>query len=142
MWHAHGFHQFNTGNRRGTRTIADDLDSFHVAASQMQRVNQPRRGDDGGTVLVIMKNRNVHQFPKLLFDDETFGGFDVFKIDAAKAGPKQGDSIDEFIRVTGIKLKVDTVNIGKFLEQDSLAFHDRFGGGSTNITKPQHGGTV
>ena len=54
MWHAHGFHQFNTGNRRGTRTIADDLDSFHVAASQMQRVNQPRRGDDGGTVLVII----------------------------------------------------------------------------------------
>ena len=119
-----------------------DLDSFHVAASQMQRVNQPCCGDDGGTVLVIMKNWNVHQFPKLLFDDETFGGFDVFKIDAAKAGPKQSDSIDKFIRVAGIEFQINAVNIGKFLEQDSLALHHRLGRGGTDITKPQNSGTI
>ena len=51
-----------------------------------ERVDQAGGGDDGGAVLVVMEDRNVHQFAQALLDDEAFRRLDVLEIDAAPAG--------------------------------------------------------
>ncbi len=40
--------------------------------------------NDGSTVLVIVKHRNIHPLAQLVFDFETLGCLDVLKVDAAK----------------------------------------------------------
>ena len=53
-----------------------------------QRVDQAGGGDDGGAVLVVVEDRDVHQFAQPLLDDEAVGRLDVLEIDAAEGGPE------------------------------------------------------
>ena len=73
-----------------------------------------------------MEHRNVHQLAQPLLNDETLGGLDVLKVDAAKRGPEKAHAVDELLRVFGIDLKVNRIDIGEALEQHRLAFHHRF----------------
>ena len=125
MRHAHCLDQFDTGNRRCTGTVRDNLDILHLAAGDVKRVDQTGGSDDGGAVLVVMEDRNLEPFAQLLLDDETFRRLDIFKIDAAKGRCQHGHRLDELIGVLGVNLEVDTINVGEFLEQDRLAFHYR-----------------
>ena len=108
----------------------------------MQRVNNARGGDDGGAVLIIMENWNIHAFAQLLLDDKTFRCFDVFKIDAAKCGRQHRNRLDKFFRIRGVKFEINTIDIGKFFEQHGLTFHHWFGRRGANITKTQHRGAI
>ena len=78
--------QFEAGDAGGAGAVADELGVFDVAAGQVERVDQAGGGDDGGAVLVVMEDRDVHQFAQALLDDEAFRRLDVFEIDAAPAG--------------------------------------------------------
>jgi len=49
----------------------------------------------------------------------------VFKVDPAKAGFEQRDRLDELVGVFGVDFDIDRIDIGKALEQHSLAFHHR-----------------
>ena len=53
----------------------------------MQRVDQTGSDDDSRSMLIVMKNRNIHPLAKLLFDDETFWRLDVLQVDPPKDGP-------------------------------------------------------
>ena len=108
----------------------------------MQRVDQAGGSDDGGTMLIIVKHRNFHPFAELLFDDETFRRLDILEIDTAKAWFQHGDRLNEFFGVPCVQLEVDTINVGKFLEQDRLALHHRFRGGGTDVAKAKHRGAI
>ena len=101
----------------------------------MQCVNNASGGYDRGAMLVIMENWNIHTFAQLLFDDKTFRRLDVFKIDAAKSGRQHCNRLDKFFWVSGVKFQINAINIGKFLEQNRLAFHHWFGGCRADITK-------
>ena len=76
-------------------------------------------------MLVVVENRDIHDFAQALFDDETFGRLDVFEVDAAEGLAQVTDTVDEFIHILGIDLDIDAVNIGEALEQHGLAFHHR-----------------
>ena len=116
MRHAHALDQFDAGDRRGTGTIRDDADVLHLAAGQVQRVDQPGGGDDGRAVLVVVEDRNLQTLAKLLLDDETFRRLDVFQIDPAEAWRQHRDGIDELVGVMRVDLEVEAVDIGELLE--------------------------
>ena len=138
MRHAHVLDQLDTGDRGGAGTVRDNADVLHLAAGQMKRVDQPGGGDDGRAMLVVVEDRDFKPFAKLLLDDEAFGRLDVLKIDAAKAWRQHRDGIDEFVGVMRVDLKINAVDIGKFLEQDGLALHHRLRGGGANVAKTKH----
>ena len=107
--------------RDSTGTIQNHLDILHLAVCQMKRVYQTCRRNYGGAMLIIMKYRNIHNFAQALLDNETFGGFDILKINAAKRWPHQLDRSDKFIHLFCVNFKIDAINIGKFFEQNRLA---------------------
>ena len=73
----------------------------------MQRIDQSGRANDGGTVLVIMENRNIHQFAQLLFNDKAVRRTNVFQINAAKGRPQMLDGVDEGGWVFRVDLKIN-----------------------------------
>src|SRR5204863_28909 len=105
------------------RAVANNLGGFDFAAGQVERVQEASGRDDRGAVLVVVKHRNVEQFAQALLDDEALGCFDVFQIDAAPALAEKFHAIDEFVRILGVDLKIDRVDVGEALEQHGLAFH-------------------
>ena len=68
----------------GAGAVADELRRLHVAAGELQRVDQAGGGDDGGAVLVVVEDRDVHQLAQPLLDDEAVGRLDVLEVDAAE----------------------------------------------------------
>ena len=89
-----------------------------------------------------MEHRNVHVLAQLFLDDEAVGRLDVFKVDAAEGGTEIAHRVDEGVRVLGIDLHVDGVDIGEALEQRRLAFHHRLGRECPEIAQPQDRGAV
>ena len=71
-------------------------------------------------------------------DREAVGGLDVFEVDRAEGRLQRADDIGQFFGVGLVHLDVETVDIGKFLEQDRLALHHRFGGQRADVAKAQH----
>ena len=139
---AHGFYQLDAGDGRSARAIADELEILDVALGDMERIDQRRRGDDGGSVLVVVEDRNIHDLAQALLDHETFGGLDVLEIYAAKGGAEVAHGADKFIDILGVNLEIDGIDIGEALEEHGLAFHDRFRGERAQIAKAQNGGAI
>ena len=108
----------------------------------MDRIDQAGGRDDGGAVLVVMEDGNVQQVLKLAFDDEAFGGLDVLQIDAAPSVADILDDGDELVRVGGLHLDVEAVDVGEPFEQDRLALHHRLGGHVTQVAQAQDRGAV
>ena len=131
--YAHGFDQLGAGNRRCACAIADNLYVFQRTARKLARIDQSCRRDDGGAVLVIMKNRNVHPFFQRLFNDEAIRRGDIFQIDAAKGRFKKFDRINETLRIFGLHLDIDRVDVGEAFEQHRFAFHHGLGCQCTQI---------
>ena len=76
-------------------------------------------------MLIVMKDGNVHQLFQALLDDEAFGRLDILKVHAAEGRPHELDRLDDFLRVLGLQLYVDGVDVGEALEQHRLALHHR-----------------
>ncbi len=134
---AHRLDEFNAGDARRTRAIADEFRRLHVAARQVKRVDETGGGDDRRTVLVVVKHRDVHQFAQALLDDETVRRLDVFQIDAAERRAEIAHGIDEGVDIGRIDFKVDGVHIREALEQHRLAFHHRLGGQRAEIAEAE-----
>ena len=135
--HPQGLDQGGAGDGRSPGAVHHHLHILQSPFGQVAGVDQPRRGDDGGAVLIVVKHWDVHYFAQARFDDEAVRGLDVFKIDPAKAWPQEADAVDEFVHITGFDLEVDGIDIGKALEQDRLALHDRLAGERPKIAQPQ-----
>ncbi len=71
--------------RGGAGTGSDHLDLVDVLAHQFQAVEHGGADDDGGAVLVVVEDRNVHALAQLLLDVEALGRLDVLEVDAAEA---------------------------------------------------------
>ena len=126
----------------GPRARGDQLDLGDVFAHHFQAIQDGRTDHDGGAVLVVMEDRNLHALAQLALDIKTIGRFDVFEVDAAKGGLERGDDVDQFVRVFLVHLDVKHIDASELFEQHALAFHDRFGSQWTNVAQAQHGGAV
>src|SRR5690606_17811432 len=125
--YAGGLHQGDRRQARGPGAGQDDLDVLQLLADDVAGVDQAGGRDDGGAVLVVVEDGNVQQVLQLGFDLEAFGGLDVLQIDAAPGVADVLDHGDELVRVGGLHLDVEAVDISEAFEQDRLAFHHRLG---------------
>ena len=133
----HGLDEVEAGDTGRTRAIADELRCLDVASRQLHGVEHAGCCDDGGAVLVVMEDRNVHEFAQAILDDETLRGLDVFEIDAAERGAEITHRRDEGVRVLGVDFEVDRIDVGEALEQHRLAFHHGFRGQRTEVAEPE-----
>ena len=108
----------------------------------MQRIDQPRRRDNRGAVLVVMKHRNIEQLAQPLLDDEALRRLDVFQVDAAPALAEEFDAVDELVRIFRVHAEIDRVDIREALEQHRLAFHHGLGGERAEVAEAEDGGAV
>ena len=138
----HRLDEFDAGNRRGSRAVADELGGLEIAARQMQRIDEAGCGDDRRAMLVVMEDRDVHDLAQALLDDEALGRLDILEIDAAEGGAEKAHAIDEFVRILGIDFEVDGIDVGETLEEDGLAFHHGLGGECAEIAETENGGAV
>ena len=86
---AHRLDELDAGDAGRAGAVADELRVLHVAAGQVQRVDQPGGGDDRRAVLVVVEDGDVHQLAQPLLDDEAVGRLDVLEIDAAEGGAEE-----------------------------------------------------
>ena len=93
-------------------------------------------------MLVVVEDRDVHDLPELLLDDEAVGGLDVLEVDAAEGGRQIAHAVDEGVHVRRIHLEVDGIDVGEALEENGLALHHRLGSERAQIAEPQYGGAV
>ena len=63
-----------------------------------------------------MHQRNIQLLFQLSFDVKTFGGFDIFQVDATKRWLQRFDDLHKFFRILFIDLDVEHVDIGKNFE--------------------------
>ena len=131
--------KIETRNAGCSRAIADQTRRVDVATRQVNGIDHARSRDYRCSVLVIVKNRDVHHLAQALFDVKALGSLDVLKIDSAERRTEVFDRADEFVRIFGRDLKVYGVDIGKAFEQDCLSFHDRFRGERSEVAKTQDG---
>jgi hypothetical protein len=74
------------GDPRRAAAGGDDLDVLESLARDPQRVGRRRPHDDGGAVLVVVEDGDVHPLAADSFDDEAIGRLDVFEVDRAEGG--------------------------------------------------------
>ena len=122
--------------------VDDHADVLEFPVGQEAGVDQAGGGDDRGAMLVVMEHRDVHPFLERLLDDEAVGRGDVLQVDPAETGAEQLDRIDEPLRVGGVDLEVDRIDVGEALEQHRLAFHHRLRRQRAEIAEAEDGGAV
>ena len=118
------------------------MDIADVLADHFKRIDHGGSRDDRSAMLVIVENRDVHALLELGFHLEAFRRLDILQVNAAKSGLQRGNDVDQLVGVRFLYLDIEHVNIGEFLEQDTLAFHDRLGGQGADVAKAQYRGAV
>ncbi len=136
--HAHLGPQTHAADGRGAGADAGDAHRRQVFALQLGGVAHGGSGDDGGAVLIVVEDRDLHARFERLFDREALGSLDVLEVDASKGGLERGDHIDEALRIAGVDLDVEHVDVRVLLEEDRLALHHRLGGQGTDVAQAEH----
>jgi hypothetical protein len=93
---------------------------------------------DGGAVLVVVEDRDLHALAQLLLDVEALGRLDVFEVHAAERGLERGDDVDELVGVAFGEFDVEHVDAGELLEEAALAFHHRLAGERADVAEAEH----
>ena len=73
-----------TSDPSGPATCRHDLNVLELFAGNVQCIGRSGSNDNGGPVLIVMKNGDVHPFAAQLFDDKAIGCFDVFQVYGAE----------------------------------------------------------
>ena len=138
LLHAQIHKHIQTRHACRARARGDHAHLGDVLVLQAQCVDERRRGNNRGAVLVVVENRDVHPLLEAVFNFKTFRRLDVFQVDTAKRRLQRGDRFDKLLRVGLIHFDIKHINPGKLLEQHALAFHDGLAGECADITESQH----
>ena len=128
--------QIQTGQRCRTSTRDHEFAFFQIFANDLETIHDRRTHDDGGAVLVIMKDRNLHPVTQLALDIETLGRLDVFEIDTTKGRLQRSDDVAEFVGIGLVDFDIKYIDTSKLFEQNALTFHHRLGGQRADIAQP------
>ena len=134
--------QARAGQRRSARAADHQLHVLQPLAHHFQPVHHGSAHYDGGAVLVVVKNGNLHAFAQLALHMKAVGRLDVFQVDAAKRRLQRGDDVHQPVGVVLVDFNVEHVDARELLEQNGLAFHDRFARQRADVAQPQHGRAV
>ena len=120
----------------------DDPHIAQLLTDDLHGVDQSGAGDDGGAMLVVVEDGDVHGALQLFLNLEALWGLDVFEIDAAEGGLHQLACTYDFFGVEGVQLDIEDVDVGEAFEQNALALHHGLAGGGADVAEPEHGGAV
>ena len=134
--------QIDAGQRRSAGAAGDQFDLVDAFAHNLQAVEQGRAHHNGGAVLVVVKDRDLHALAQLALDVKAVGRLDVFEVDAAEGWLQRGDDVHQLVGVFFVDFDIEHINAGKFLEQHAFAFHYRLAGQRADIAQAQHGRAV
>ena len=127
--------------RAGARGHQFDL--FRVFAHHLHGVEQRRADDDGGAVLVVVEDRDLHALTQTALHIKAIWRLDVFQVDTAKGGFQRGNDVDELVEVVFlVDFDVKDIDAGELLEQHALALHHRLGCQRPDVAQAQHGSAV
>jgi len=134
--------QPGAGQCRGAGARDHQLHIRDALADHLQAVEYRRAHHDGGAVLVIMEDGNLHALAQLALHIEALGGLDVLEVDATESRLERRDDLDQLVRVLLVDLDVEHVDARELLEQHALAFHHWLAGQRADVAQAQHGGAV
>ena len=140
--HAVGHVELGARDRRRARAAEDDLDVVDLLADDLERVQERRRGDDRGAVLVVVEHRDLQALLQALLDLEALGRLDVLEVDPAEGRRDARHRLDEGVDVERVHLDVEHVDVGEALEEHALALHDGLGGERSDVAQAEHRGAV
>jgi len=126
----------------GPGSVDNNLDVLKLLAHNLAAVHQACGSNDGGSVLVVVENGNIALLDQLLLDLEALRSLDVLEVHTTEGRGHGLYHGDDLIRVLLIQLDVEHVDVGKSLEQDTLAFHDRLAGQRSTVTKTEDGRSI
>ncbi len=89
-------------------------------------------------MLVVVKDRDVQFAFQFVLHLETTRGADILEVDRPEPGRNPAGGEDDLLGIFGVETDRVGIDIGKFLEQHRLAFHDRQGGCRPDIPEPEH----
>ncbi len=135
---AEGDQEIETGEGGGAGAARDQPNFLEAAARQMQGVQNGRRDDDRGAVLVVVEDRDPHPLAQTTLHLETFGRLDVLEVDGTEGRFESRHDLHETVDVTRVQLQIEGVDAGEFLEQDGLALHHRLGRQGADGAEAQH----
>jgi len=76
---------------------------------------------DGGAVLVVVEDRDLHALAQLALDVEAVGRLDVFEVDAAEGGLQRGDDVDQLVEVVFSSISMSNTSMpANFLNSTPL----------------------
>ena len=104
--------ELGAGERGRAGAGEDDAHLLDLLAGHRQGVEQRGAGDDRRAVLVVVEDRDVHLRLEAALDLEALGGADVLQVDAAEGRLEELDGADELLRVGGVDLDVEDVDVG------------------------------
>ena len=93
-------------------------------------------------MLIVVEDGDVEGLLEALFDLEALGRADVLEVDAAEGGRDHLAEADDLLRILGVDLDVEDVDVCEALEEDALAFHDRLAGECADVAETEDGGAV
>ena len=130
------------GNAGRAGAVDDDAHVADALAHHLEGIEQGGGHDDGGAVLVVVKDGNVADVLEPALDLKATGGADVLQVDAAEATRKQIDGADDLVDVFGTDAKRESIHVGKGLKERALALHDGHACLGANVTKAQNSRAV
>ena len=132
-----GQEQLYDGNGGRARAAGDDPDFLFLLADHLQGVHHTGQGNDGGTVLVVMEDRNITYFLEFALDLKTSGSGNVLQVNAAEGTGDQGDGVHDLIHVFALNTQRERVYITKGFEKDTFALHHRHAGLGSDVSQSQ-----
>ncbi len=142
LFDAEGNVKGGAGDTRRAGSREHDLDVLDLFAGDLERVDQGGARNDGGSVLIVVEDRDVTALLEAFFDLEALGRADVLEVDAAEGRREKLAKADDLLGVLAVDLDVEDVDVGKTLEEDSLALHHRFAGHRADVAETEDGGAV
>ena len=115
-FHSEADEQFAAGDGRCTGTVDHHFHRSDVFVYDTQGIDQSGTGDDGGTVLIVVHDRDIQFLFQAAFDFKAFGGFDIFQVYPAERGFERFYDTHEFIHIGAIDFEIEYINIGEEFE--------------------------
>ena len=127
----------------GAPGAVDDAFRFaDIFFDHFQGIEQGSADDHGGTVLIVMENRDITDLLQFPLDFEAAGSGDILQVDAAEGTGDQVDCADDFIHILAADADRERVHIAESLEKGAFALHHRHAGLGPDIAEAEDRCTV
>ena len=125
-----------------TCTVHYDAAVLLLLADNTETVDDACQYNDSGSVLVIMEYRNIQALLQLLLNFEAAGRGDVLQIDASEDGSDANNCLYDLIHILCVQADRECVDTAEFLEENTLAFHNRDGSFCADVAETEYGAAV